>query len=301
MIHFQSKRQRSISLSSCESETIAAVSIMSEGIFIKKLIERITGIEPEVRLYIDSSSSRQLISRKGLGKARHLDVNLLWIQKMKNVIVKPINGTENPADLGTKALSRDKIRKYMKALGYKGEFVEEEESRPGKTGQTKSISVGMIAKIVAVLMSEGFSVEAAKVEFKRSTPWMSGFFLLALVCMVVIAVVSMKCLSAAVSAQAEGLRKEEKEKRKEKKRKEKENMSEEEKPTEPEPTEFGPEVMQRRAEELRAMALQSKEQREQQLAAASGAADMTNPSDEMDVEEEGEKKKTDSRKGYSCL
>ena len=99
MIHFQSKRQRSISLSSCESETIAAVSIMSEGIFTKKLIERITGIEPEVRLYIDSSSSRQLISRKGLGKARHLDVNLLWIQKMKNVIVKPIKGIENPADL----------------------------------------------------------------------------------------------------------------------------------------------------------------------------------------------------------
>ena len=222
MIHFQSKRQRSISLSSCESETIAAVSIMSEGIFIKKLIERITGIEPEVRLYIDSSSSRQLISRKGLGKARHLDVNLLWIQKMKNVIVKPIKRTENPADLGTKALSRDKIRKYMKALGYKGEFVEEEEPQPRKTAQTKSISVGMIAKIVAVLMSEGFSVEPAKVGFKRSTPWMSGFFLLVLVCMVIVAFVSMKCLSAAVSAQAEGLGKEEKEKRlKGKKRKEK--------------------------------------------------------------------------------
>ena len=82
MIHFQSKRQRSISLSSCESETIAAVSIMSEGIFIKKLIERITGIEPEVRLYIDSSSSRQLISRKGLGKARHLDVCAAWCPAM---------------------------------------------------------------------------------------------------------------------------------------------------------------------------------------------------------------------------
>ena len=66
-------------------------------------------------------------------------------------------------------------------------------------------------------------------------------------------------------------------------------MSEQERPSEPEPTESGPEVMQRRAEELRAMALQSKEQREQQLAAASG--DTTNPSDEMDVEEEGEKEK----------
>ena len=108
-------------------------------------------------------------------------------RKMKNVIVKPIKGTENPADLGTKALSRDKIRKYMKALGYKGEFVEEEEPQPRKTAQTKSISVGMIAKIVAVLMSEGFSAEAAKVGFQRSTPWMSGFFLLVLVCMVIVA------------------------------------------------------------------------------------------------------------------
>ena len=193
---------------------------MSEGIFIKKLIQRITGIEPEVRLYINSSSSRQLISRKGLGKARHLDVNLLWIQKMKNVIVKPIKGTENPADLGTKALSRDKIRKYMKALGYKGEFVEEEESQPRKTAQTKSISVGMIAKIVAVLMSEGFSVEAAKVGFKSSTPWMSGFFLLVLVCTVTVAFVSMKCLSAAVLAQVTWERRKRKEvERKEKRRK----------------------------------------------------------------------------------
>ena len=137
----------------------------------------------------------------------------------------------------------------------------------------------MIAKNVAVLMSEGFSVEAAKIGFKRSTPWMSGFFLLALVCVVVVAFVSMKCLPAAVSAQAEGLGKEEKVKRKGKKRKEPEIMSDQERPSEPEPTESGPEVMQRRAEELRAMALQSKEQREQQLAAASGAADTTNPSD----------------------
>ena len=75
MVHFQSKRQRSVSLSSCESETIAAVSIMSEGVFLQKLIERITGVAPEVRLYINSSSSRQLISQKGLGKARHLDVS----------------------------------------------------------------------------------------------------------------------------------------------------------------------------------------------------------------------------------
>ena len=49
MVHFQSKRQRSVSLSSCESETIAAMSIMSEGVFLQKLIERITGVALEAR------------------------------------------------------------------------------------------------------------------------------------------------------------------------------------------------------------------------------------------------------------
>ena len=123
MVDFQSRRQRSVSLSSCESETIAAVSIMSEGVFLQKVIERITGIEPEVRLCIDSSSSRQLISREGLGKARHLDVYLLRIQEMKHVLVKAIKGVDNPADLGTKALSRDKIKKYLKASGYRGDLL----------------------------------------------------------------------------------------------------------------------------------------------------------------------------------
>ena len=190
MVHFQSKCQRSVSLSSCESETIAAVSIMSEGVFLQKLIERITGIAPEVRLCIDSSSSRQLISRKGLGRARHLDVSLLWIQKMKHVLVKAIKGVDYPADLGTEALSRDNIKKYLKALGYRGGFVDEPDNqvRRTKTGM-KTISVSMIAEIVAILMSEGISVGGTKVaakslDFEINTSCNFGVCLLVLICIV---------------------------------------------------------------------------------------------------------------------
>ena len=126
LVHFQSKRQRSVALSSCEAETIASTSILSEAVFLQGLITRITGQEPEMVLFSDSSSSRQLISRKGLGKARHLDVNLLWIQKLikpksQGLAVKVIPGPENPADSGTKALTRDKIRKYMKMFKYRGD------------------------------------------------------------------------------------------------------------------------------------------------------------------------------------
>ena len=126
LVHFQSKRQKSVALSSCEAETIAATSILSEGVFLKGLLERILGVEPRLVLFSDSSSSRQLIARKGLGKARHLDVDLLWIQRIPKLIIKAIKGKDNPSDLGTKSLTRDKIKKYMVTLGYVGEYLDQE-------------------------------------------------------------------------------------------------------------------------------------------------------------------------------
>ena len=272
MVHFQSRRQRSVSLASCESETIAAVSVMSEGIFLQKLIARITGIEPEVRLYIDSSSSRQLISRKGLGKARHLDVSLLWVQKMKNVLVKAIKGVDNPADLGTKALSRDKIRKYLRTLGYKGDFLDEEEQqvRRMKNGM-KTVSVSMIAKIVAVLMSEGICVEGAfKVKGQNPCHGLSVMSC-CLICIVVCCMLSM-FIPAAIWDQAFRFGKEEKEEKEKlggKKRKRGEMADEgnmpQEIPTEPTPTEAGGETMEKRAQELKQKAIDSKAARQMAL------------------------------------
>ena len=273
MVHFQSKRQRSVSLSSCESETIAAVSIMSEGIFLQKLIERITGIAPEVRLYIDSSSSRQLISRKGLGKARHLDVSLLWIQKMKNVLVKAIKGVDNPADLGTKALSRDKIRKYLKALGYKGDFLDDEEQQVRRTKNgMKTVSVSMIAKIVAILMSEGICVEGAFTVAKEQNSWHEfSIVSCCLICIGLCCIVIM-FTSAAVWDQAFRFGKGRKERREKFEEKKKRKMADEgnipqevrdlQPPTEPKPTEEGSETMEKRAKELKQQALEAKAARE---------------------------------------
>ena len=142
LVHFQSKRQKSVALSSCEAETIAATSILSEGVFLKGLLERILGVEPRLVLYSDSSSSRQLIARKGLGKARHLDVDLLWIQRIPKLIIKEIKGKDNPSDLGTKSLTRDKIKKYMVTLGYVGEYLDQEaqEAQEGEVRRASSRS-----------------------------------------------------------------------------------------------------------------------------------------------------------------
>ena len=165
LVHFQSKRQKSVALSSCEAETIAATSILSEGVFLKGLLERILGVEPRLVLFSDSSSSRQLIARKGLGKARHLDVDLLWIQRIPKLIIKAIKGKDNPSDLGTKSLTRDKIKKYMTTLGYVGEYldqeaqeVQEEEVRRASSRSKMSFDEKTITRMIqavttAVLIS----------------------------------------------------------------------------------------------------------------------------------------------------
>ena len=99
-------------------------------------------MEPRLVLFSDSSSSRQLIARKGLGKARHLDVDLLWIQRIPKLIIKAIKGKDNPSDLGTKSLTRDKIKKYMVTLGYVGEYLDQEaqEVQEGEVRRASSRS-----------------------------------------------------------------------------------------------------------------------------------------------------------------
>ena len=43
LVHFQSKRQKSVALSSCEAETIAATSILSEGVFFERIVGKNSG------------------------------------------------------------------------------------------------------------------------------------------------------------------------------------------------------------------------------------------------------------------
>ena len=83
---------------------------------------------------------------------------------MKQVLVKAIKGTD-PADLKTKALLQDKIKKCLRTLGYSGVFVDEQENQVCRIkGKSDAISVSTIAKIIAMLISEGISVEGAKIK-----------------------------------------------------------------------------------------------------------------------------------------
>ena len=77
-------------------------------------------IKVKVRLNTDSSAAKGIVSRTGLGKVRHIEVNELWLQeKVKSGEIRmfKIPGTVNQGDLMTKHVPFDTLTRHFEKLG----------------------------------------------------------------------------------------------------------------------------------------------------------------------------------------
>jgi hypothetical protein len=86
-----------------------------------------------VHVGTDSSAAKSFVSRRGLGKMRHLEIRDLWLQKEVNegrVKVSKVKGTENPADLMTKILGIKDIDDRLAAMNLRAEWI-----RPISSGE----------------------------------------------------------------------------------------------------------------------------------------------------------------------
>ncbi|CAE7232609.1 unnamed protein product [Symbiodinium sp. CCMP2592] len=116
------RSQRSIALSSGESEYIALVAGAAEGIYLADCVRFFVNgaYEVELRSRTDSSACKGITQRLGCGRIRHIACNMLWVQQcVKQGILKvaTIPGTANPSDLGTKPLSGSRIRELLYMMG----------------------------------------------------------------------------------------------------------------------------------------------------------------------------------------
>ena len=110
-----SKTQTLIALSSAESELYVAVKAIAETMGIQSMAKDF-GLPTEATIMADASAALGIISRKGLGKVRHLDINHLWIQQaaaQRRIKYENVAGTSNPTDLMTKELAAAEIEKYV--------------------------------------------------------------------------------------------------------------------------------------------------------------------------------------------
>ena len=73
-----------------------------------------------MELQVAANAAIGIICRQRLGRLRHLDLSYVWLQSAvrgKQFNQKKVQSESNMADLGTKALEKDKIDRHMKNLG----------------------------------------------------------------------------------------------------------------------------------------------------------------------------------------
>jgi hypothetical protein len=104
-----SRSQKSIALSSCESEYLVAVGGGAEGIHIGRLWSFLVRKETEVSLATDSSSCRASAQRQGVGRLKHIETKYLWLQQCVKLGMLTMTGVAtllNVWDIGAKKLSK---------------------------------------------------------------------------------------------------------------------------------------------------------------------------------------------------
>ena len=123
IIGWKSKRQNTISHSTAGSEIMALDDIARDLVWERRAFEAlgIAGVmEHPTAIHIDNRASVDLAKKRtSHDSTKHIHARYLWIRKLigeKVVSVHHIAGTDNPADIFTKALPRDAMQKHLKAL-----------------------------------------------------------------------------------------------------------------------------------------------------------------------------------------
>ena len=117
-----SRTQKAVALSSCEAEVLSLTSGSSEAMLLKEVWQFMVGKRHSISLEArsDSSSGRQWLQRSGIGRLKHIDVRLCWLQDaIRSKVLKalPVPTQTNIADLNTKKLTAMRRKFLLSFMG----------------------------------------------------------------------------------------------------------------------------------------------------------------------------------------
>ena len=122
-----SSTQGAIALSSAEAEFYALIDAVLRAKWAQSvLFELGVSVSPVAEAYTDSSAAKSFVSKRGLGKMRHLELRDLWLQREVGdgkVSVHTVLGTENPADAMTKFLGHRILQDRLRRMSLRFEWV----------------------------------------------------------------------------------------------------------------------------------------------------------------------------------
>ena len=114
-----SSTQKTIALSSGEAELAGVVKGAGEGLGLVSLGADL-GLRLTLEVHADSSAAIGICRRTGIGKVRHLAVGQLWVQekvRCGDFRLFKVLGTDNPADILTKAIRAECIHRHLASCG----------------------------------------------------------------------------------------------------------------------------------------------------------------------------------------
>lgn len=140
-IRLWSATQTAVELTSGEAELGGISKGLSQGIGLRSVAADL-GISISLRLRTDATAAIGMTRRLGVGKVRHLDTSLLWVQqhvRSGDVLIEKVDGAENPSDAPTKHLIGADLRGHLARMN-----AEVREGRPASAQQlTTAIKQGL--------------------------------------------------------------------------------------------------------------------------------------------------------------
>ena len=133
LITWNSHKEKTVALSSCEAEFMAATAAAKQALWLRNLLGEITGTEPKaVSLYVDNSSAIALMKNPVFhGRSKHIDVKFHFIRECverEQIVVKKIHTLEQKADALTKPMPAVKFSVMKHLLGVRELELEDHQA-----------------------------------------------------------------------------------------------------------------------------------------------------------------------------
>lgn len=122
LITWNSYKQKSVSLSSCESEFKAATAAAQQALWLRNLFSEVMKQKPAaVTLFVDNNSAIALMKNAVFhGRSKHIDIKYHFIRECierGEIMVKRVGTNDQKADSLTKALPMGKLTVIRHLLG----------------------------------------------------------------------------------------------------------------------------------------------------------------------------------------
>ncbi|KAF5782671.1 putative RNA-directed DNA polymerase [Helianthus annuus] len=124
MIMWSSQKQKTVAISSCEAEFMAATSATCQALWLRSLLSELTGKEAQKALLLVNNESAIALIKNPVfhGRSKHIYTKFHFIRECverEQIEVKQVSGELQKADTLTKALPLIKFGEMRSVVGVK--------------------------------------------------------------------------------------------------------------------------------------------------------------------------------------